>query len=207
MDAREHWERVYARATSEAPSWYQETPVTSLELIEEAALPHDAPILDAGGGDSTLVDHLLSRGYTEVAVLDVSRAALDRARARLGADATRVRWILGDVLHATLAASSIALWHDRAAFHFLTGEADRAAYVEQLRRVLMPGGQVILATFAEDGPDKCSGLPVARYSMEALSATLGDRFRLEESRRAIHVTPQHLEQPFVYGLFSLLPAG
>jgi len=173
----------------------------SLELIEHAALPLDAPILDAGAGDSTLVDHLLGRGYTELAVLDVSRAALDRARARLGADAARVRWILGDVLRAKLAPASIALWHDRASFHFFTDDADRAAYVEQLSRVLMPRGQVILATFAADAPAKCSGLPVARYSHETLAEALGNRFRLEESQRVIHVTPQNVEQPFIYGRF------
>jgi ubiquinone/menaquinone biosynthesis C-methylase UbiE len=205
MDARAHWESVYTRVPDSLTSWYQEIPTTSLELIEHASIPHDSPILDAGGGDSTLVDHLLRRGYTEVAVLDVSRAALDRARARLAGDAARVRWLLGDILRVCLGDSSIALWHDRAAFHFLTGEADRAAYVAQLQRILMPNGQVIIATFADDGPALCSGLPVVRYSSDSLSATLGSRFRLEEWRRVVHVTPRGDEQPFIYGRFVLLP--
>jgi SAM-dependent methyltransferase len=180
----------------------------SLEMIARTGVSRDAAILDVGGGDSTLVDHLLGAGYTNVAVLDISRASLDRAQQRLGPDAARVRWIESDVLADVsaieqLAPSSISVWHDRAVFHFLTAARDRAVYVEQLRGLLRPEGHVIIATFAEDGPSRCSGLPVARYSSHALQAELGTDFQLADARRDAHVTPAGVEQPFTYARFVL----
>ena len=216
MSARDHWERVYATSGSEKRSWYQRVPTMSLEMIARTGVSRDAAILDVGGGDSTLVDHLLGAGYTNVAVLDISRASLDRAQQRLGPDAARVRWIESDVLADVsadvsagvsaieqLAPSSISVWHDRAVFHFLTAARDRAVYVEQLRGVLRPEGHVIIATFAEDGPSRCSGLPVARYSSHALHAELGTDFQLADARRDAHDTPAGVEQPFTYARFVL----
>ena len=202
MSAEDHWERIYATSASAKRSWYQRVPTMSLEMIARTGVPVDAAILDVGGGDSTLVDHLLGAGYTNVAVLDISSTGLDRAQRRLGPGAARVRWIRSDVLAIVqVAPSSISVWHDRAVFHFLTAARDRAVYVEQLRGVLRPEGQVIIATFADDGPSRCSGLPVARYSSQALHAELGTDFELADVRRDAHVTPSGAEQPFTYARF------
>jgi ubiquinone/menaquinone biosynthesis C-methylase UbiE len=202
VSAKDHWERIYATSASERRSWYQRVPTMSLEMIARTGVSADAAILDVGGGDSTLVDHLLGAGYTNVAVLDISRAGLDRAQHRLGSGAARVRWIRSDVLRIEqVAPSSISVWHDRAVFHFLTAARDRAVYLEQLRVVLRPAGHVIIATFADDGPSRCSGLPVARYSSQALHAELGTDFQLADARRDAHVTPSGAEQPFTYARF------
>jgi SAM-dependent methyltransferase len=202
VSPKDHWERIYTTSASETRSWYQRVPTMSLEMIARTNVSVDAAILDVGGGDSTLVDHLLGAGYTNVAVLDISRIGLDRARQRLGPGATRVRWIRSDVLTIErLAPSSVSVWHDRAVFHFLTAVRDRAVYMEQLRAVLRPEGHVIIATFADDGPSQCSGLPVARYSSHALQAELGTDFQLAETRRDAHVTPSGAEQPFTYARF------
>jgi SAM-dependent methyltransferase len=157
--------------------------------------------LDAGGGASVLVDGLLHAGYHEITVLDVSAAALDVARARLGPAAGGVTWLDADVLDAALPHAAFDVWHDRAVFHFLTEAADRARYVEHVRHALKPGGHVVIATFADDGPTKCSGLPVVRYTPSALQAAFGGQFLLVESLREAHVTPSGTTQAFVYCLF------
>lgn len=204
MDRRQHWERIYAEKRPDEVSWFQAEARLSLDLITRAASP-DAVIADIGGGASRLVDGLLERGFHDIRVLDLSAAALSASRARLGPRADSVAWITADVLTAAFAPASIDVWHDRAVFHFLTDRADRARYVEQVRRAVRPGGLVLVATFAEDGPLKCSGLEVARYSAESLHGEFGDDFRVVESAREAHRTPSGAEQRFTYCLCRFEP--
>ena len=200
MDRREHWNRVYQTRAPDSVSWYQRRPDVSLELIAASGIAKDAGIIDVGGGASALVDHLLDLGYSNLAVLDVSGAALDATRSRLAARAAAVEWFEADATTFE-PPHCYALWHDRAAFHFLTGAADRARYVATLRRALNPGGAVIIATFALDGPPKCSGLDVVRYDERSIAAELGAEFELREVRREAHVTPGNAEQQFHYFRF------
>jgi SAM-dependent methyltransferase len=200
MDRKSHWERVYAARSPAEVSWFQAHPALSLELIEEAAPHRDARILDVGGGASVLVDCLLEAGYRRLAVLDISAAALQHARARLGVRAEAVEWHEADVT-AFSPPHTFDLWHDRAVFHFLTERADRARYVAALTRALSPGGHIVIATFAPDGPPQCSGLDVVRYEPAALAAELGPGFALCTSRSEIHLTPAGNTQHFHYCLF------
>lgn len=197
-DTKNHWEDVYARRTPDSVSWFQPHAEHSLDLIARTGLTHDAAIIDVGGGASTLVDDLLARGYHDLTVLDLSAAALDAAQARLGDDARRVRWFEADITEVALPAQRYDLWHDRAVFHFLTDAAQRQAYVERVLRAVKPGGHVIVATFAEDGPDRCSGLPVMRYGADTLHAEFGVPFELLEHSRETHHTPGGAVQQFVY---------
>jgi len=167
MDSKSHWEGIYRNKLPTQVSWYQLHARRSLDLIRRVSPPFDGAIIDVGGGASTLVDDLLDAGYDNLTVLDLSGAALAVARARLGTRANTVRWVEADVLDASLPKTDYSVWHDRAAFHFLTAPADRARYVAQVRRAVRPGGFVLVATFADDGPTRCSGLAVARYSPEA----------------------------------------
>jgi trans-aconitate methyltransferase len=194
-EAQNHWNRVYSTKPADAVSWYQTQPWISLERITAANLPANAPIVDVGGGASVLVDRLLESGYNNLGVLDISAAALANARARLGAHAARVRWIEADVREFA-PPQRYDLWHDRAVFHFLTAPADRAAYVAALRRSLNPRGHLVIATFALDGPTRCSGLDVAHYDTAALHAQFGEDFELLDSRRETHITPAGAEQRF-----------
>ncbi len=203
MEPRErhaHWENVYATRSPDEVSWYQRSPETSLALIERAGVAKDAPIIDVGGGASRLVEALLERGFADVTVLDISERALHCARERLGDRATEVRWIAADVTQVKL-ERRFALWHDRAAFHFLIDEEDRRRYRELLHRSTAPGAHVLMATFALDGPDRCSGLPVQRHSPETLQAALGSDLELVESRDEDHVTPSGSVQRFTFALF------
>jgi SAM-dependent methyltransferase len=205
VDPKEHWDRIYrAKALGEV-SWYQPEARLSVELIRRVAPVRSAPIIDVGGGASTLVDGLLEAGYDAVAVLDLSRAALTAARRRLGSRSARVRWVVADVLDAPLSTASYAAWHDRAVFHFLTDPADRARYVAQTRRAVRPGGHVIVASFAPEGPARCSGLAVARYTPEAMHAEFGEGFRLLDSVREDHRTPGGALPAFVYCLCRVEP--
>jgi 2-polyprenyl-3-methyl-5-hydroxy-6-metoxy-1,4-benzoquinol methylase len=195
-----HWEAVYATKGENEVSWFQESPAISLELIHQANPDHAAAIIDIGGGASRLVDSLLQEGYRSVAVLDLSAHALDAAKQRIGPAAASVDWIVADVTNWQ-PARSYDVWHDRAAFHFLTEPRDRAAYLERLRSAVRPGGQVIIGTFALDGPEKCSGLPVQRYDSSALAAELGAGFELIEARREVHHTPWKSTQAFQFSRF------
>lgn len=203
MKSREHWERVHARIAPDELSWHQREASVSLALIRRVARDPDAPIIDVGGGTSTLVDGLLDAGYRNLTVLDISDAALGVAVERLGADATLVRWLTADVRAVPLASSTYEVWHDRAVFHFLTDPRDRAAYVASVRAVVRTGGHVIVASFALDGPTRCSGLPVVRYSCESMYQELGAGFRLLDSVREAHHTPKGTTQSFVYCLWRL----
>ncbi|HEU4721329.1 MAG TPA: class I SAM-dependent methyltransferase [Gemmatimonadaceae bacterium] len=200
MDQREHWDHIYRSTPASDVSWYQPTPTVSLELIRRVAPDLDAAIIDVGGGASTLVDALLDAGYRRVTVCDLSGAALAVARERLGARAAQVTWIESDVLRAPLPAAGYAVWHDRAVFHFLTDPRDRERYVAQTHEAVRPDGYVIVASFAPDGPTRCSGLDVVRYSPETMHAQFGAGFRLLESVREEHHTPSGATQAFVYCL-------
>ncbi len=203
MDRRAHWEQIYATQPPDEVSWYEPHPDTSIELITRANPALDARLIDVGGGASVLIDALLERGYTHLSVLDVSHKALERAKSRLGARAERVTWIVGDVTTVALPARSFDIWHDRAVFHFLTDPADRTLYARQAAHALAAGGGLVIATFADDGPAKCSGLDVMRYSPEALMQALSERFTLEYSRREVHHTPAGVEQRFLHCLLRL----
>lgn len=200
MNRKQHWEQVYAQKQPTEVSWFQPRPEYSLSLIAAAAIDKNQPIIDLGGGASRLVDHLLDEGYCDLTVLDISGAALQHSRARLGQRAARVSWLEADAT-AFEPPKSYALWHDRAVFHFLTDPADREAYRQRLARGLEAGGHLIIATFALDGPERCSNLPVQRYSPETLSAELGTGYRLVETLSEAHITPAQKKQHFVYCRF------
>lgn len=198
MHAKDHWEKVYSSKATSAVSWFQPHADYSLDLIMAAGVARDSSIIDVGGGASTLVDDLLSSGFTNLSVLDLSAAALAAARNRLVFRASDVQWIEADITKADLPANQYDIWHDRAVFHFLTSPEDRAAYVKAVIRSVKPGGHVIVATFAEDGPAQCSGLPVMRYRADDLHAEFGDAFSLLNHRKEAHHTPSGTVQQFVY---------
>ena len=200
MDPKSHWERIYNTKLPTQVSWFQPHALRSLDLIRGVSPPPDGAIIDVGGGASTLIDDLLDAGYQDLTVLDISAAALAATRTRLGAQAGSVRWIEADILDAQLPRTGYSVWHDRAVFHFLTTPADRARYVAQVRRAVRSGGFVLVATFADDGPTRCSGLEVNRYSPEALHAEFGAPFRLVVSEREDHITPGGVRQAFIYCL-------
>lgn len=195
-----HWETIYTDLLPEEVSWYQEEPTLSLELIRRAGLGPDGAIVDIGGGASVLVDSLLAAGYRNVTVLDLSAHALAHAAQRLGARAKQVEWIEADVTDVVL-PRVYDLWHDRAAFHFLTEAGDRKRYLETMTRSVRDGGDAIIATFAIGGPTKCSGLEVVQYDAQKLSSELGPAFSLIDQRAECHVTPTGKEQQFGYFLF------
>ena len=200
VSRQSHWENVYATKGESEVSWFEETPALSLELIRLVGAIQNSAIIDIGGGASRLVDHLVSRGYEDITVLDLSAAALASARSRIGDKANRVTWITADVT-IWEPSRTYDVWHDRAAFHFLTERNDQAAYVARLRRALRVGGQAIIGTFAPDGPERCSGLPVSRYDAHALAATLGEGFELIDTRRHDHTTPWGSLQKFQFSTF------
>jgi 2-polyprenyl-3-methyl-5-hydroxy-6-metoxy-1,4-benzoquinol methylase len=198
MNTKSHWEGVYQSKSADEVSWYRAHLEQSLRLIERAApLPRSA-VIDVGGGESTLVDDLLIGGYRDMTVLDISQAAIDAARARLGTAAASVGWIAGDITQVKLPAARYDVWHDRAVFHFLTEPGQRSAYVRQVAKAVKPGGHVIVATFGPDGPEKCSGLDVVRYDAGALHGQFGPKFQLLDHLTELHVTPWGATQQFLY---------
>lgn len=199
MTTADHWNTRYATAGVAGVSWYEPETAFSLELIDAAGVTPGVPVVDIGGGASPLVHGLLDRGFADVSVVDVSRVALDAAKERLGERAQGVTWIETDVL-AWTPARRWGLWHDRAAFHFLTDPIDRDRYLATLRRALLPGGTIVIGTVAMDGPAQCSGLPVAHYDETSLTATLSAALPIEvlDTRRQVHVTPAGVEQPFIW---------
>jgi SAM-dependent methyltransferase len=198
MQSKKHWEQVYSTKAVDAVSWFQEHAETSLRLIQVTAVPLNAAIMDVGGGASTLVDDLLARGYMNVTILDLSAAALRAAQGRLGPRARLVTWVEADITKVELPLRYYDVWHDRAVFHFLTDPQDRHAYVNAVLRAVKPGGHVIVATFAEDGPTQCSGLPVMRYSAEELHSEFGAPFTLVQHDKESHHTPFGMIQEFTY---------
>jgi SAM-dependent methyltransferase len=197
---KSHWETVYTTKRETEVSWFQQDPAPSLDLIDLAGPTAETAIIDIGGGASRLVDNLIARGFRDVTVLDLSQAALDAAKARLGERAGEVQWIVADVT-SWQPARNFDIWHDRAAFHFLVDPADRSAYIARLRQATRPGGHVVIGTFAIDGPEKCSGLPVNRYDATSLEQELGAGFELVASRRQEHATPWNSLQRFQFCLF------
>ena len=202
MDRKAHWEGVYAARRPAEPSWYQAEPTRSLELLRAAGAGRETTIIDVGGGDSTLVDAVVREGLGRMTVLDLAGAALARARARLGARARDVAWIEADVTRADLSPDAFDVWHDRAVFHFLTAAEDRVRYVAVAASALRPGGTLLMATFASDGPARCSGLEVARYSPDGLARELGDAFALVRGFGDVHRTPAGVEQRFTVAVFQ-----
>jgi trans-aconitate methyltransferase len=204
MEPREHWDTVYRAKGEQDLSWFEAAPEISLRMLDAAGLSTDSCVLDVGGGESRLIDQLLTRGLSCLAVLDVSATALQRCRSRLGASASVPIWIEADVT-GNWSLKQMDIWHDRAVFHFLTAPVDRDRYRERLLGTLKPGGTAIIATFAPDGPEKCSGLPVRRYSARTLAAELGERFALVESASHAHTTPWGSTQSFQYSRLERLP--
>ena len=206
MQPKNHWEHVYSTKKTESVSWFQEHAEQSMRLIRGTGVPYSAGIIDVGGGASTLVDDLLSSGYCAVSVLDLAAAALSVAKARLGERASEVQWTEGDITKVLLPVHAFDVWHDRAVFHFLTSKEDREAYVDTVLRSVKPGGHVIVATFAEDGPIQCSGLPVMRYGPSELHAEFGSPFSLVQHEREEHHTPFGTVQKFVYCYCRKVPS-
>ncbi|MFC4528401.1 class I SAM-dependent methyltransferase [Dyella halodurans] len=193
-----HWDTVYREKGEEQTSWFRPRLDASLQLIDALDLPRDQAVLDVGGGRSTLVDDLLQRGFVDVSVLDLSAVAMAEAKQRLGTQAASVRWIAGDVTAVELPAARYALWHDRAVFHFLTEAAEQSRYVDAAARAVKPGGHLVVGTFATDGPERCSGMLVARYDAITLAAAFAPAFTQVTHGRDVHRTPSGHEQAFTY---------
>lgn len=200
MQAQEHWQNVYQNKKPDEVSWYEEFPTMSLDLIKATNIEKDKPIIDIGGGASILVDKLLDEGFRDLSVLDISERSLQYAKDRLGKQANNINWIVADVTEYKF-KQTYNLWHDRAVFHFLTEAAAREKYKQALNQALVPGAYLILATFALDGSNKCSGLEVERYDANKLQAELGSNFSLLQSIDTSHITPWDSKQKFTYGLF------
>lgn len=198
MNQENHWEQVYSTKLAEKLGWYKPHLQTSLTWIEELGLDADAPIIDVGGGASTLVDDLLDAGYRSITVLDISEKALSSASARLGKKAARVTWLNGNITSVNLPNHHYELWHDRAAFHFLTELDQQRQYRDKLLKALKPGGNVIIGTFTPEAPPKCSGLPVQRYTHEQLGNTLGVEFELKRHHKEQHFPPDGVQQTYLY---------
>lgn len=198
MDLQEHWERVYGTKAPDQVSWFLPHLQTSLDLIERAAGNRSASIIDVGAGASTLVDDLMAAGYGDLTVLDISEAAIELAKKRLGEASKSIRWLRADVTEKHFPARCFDVWHDRAVFHFLTKPEERLAYVRNVSRAVKPGGHVIVSTFGPEGPRKCSGLDVMRYDAASLHDEFGTRFRLVESSQELHRTPFGTTQQFLY---------
>jgi 2-polyprenyl-3-methyl-5-hydroxy-6-metoxy-1,4-benzoquinol methylase len=198
---QQHWENIYQNHQLTQVSWYEPIPETSLSIIKRFNLPMDAAIIDIGGGDSLLVDYLLLMGYTNITVLDISSKAIERAQARLGEKAQMVNWLVNDVLDFT-AIRQYDVWHDRAAFHFFTEADEQERYLDSVHHSLKPNGYLVLSTFATDGPESCSGLPVQQYSEKSLSGLFDRYFEKIKCFTKMHITPFHTVQSFVFCSFQ-----
>ncbi len=201
---KKHWEQIYQKKSPSSVSWYQTHPTLSLKLIEATGLEKTQPLIDVGGGASVLVDFLLNANYARLAVLDISAHSLQQVKTRLGEKANKVEWYETDVTQFE-PLHSFELWHDRAVFHFLTQAEDRKQYVRVLKNTLVPGGHLIIATFAMEGPKKCSELDVIRYDAPLLCHEMGDEFKLLDVQNEGHITPANVEQKFTYFIFKRCP--
>lgn len=200
FNRKEHWEKIYSTKALNEVSWYQPTPETSLNIIEETGITKDAAIIDVGGGDGFLVDHLLKAGYTDITVLDISEKAIERAKTRLGNDANNVKWICTDAAQFN-PTEQYDLWHDRAAFHFLRNENEIANYVETAINNIKPNGNMVIGTFAKDGPLKCSGIEISQYDAADLATTFTE-LSIKESYKIAHPTPFDTIQNFTFCCFK-----
>ena len=201
MERKQHWERIYTSNKSEKFSWTQDTPDTSISFLKGFKLPTTAPIIDIGGGDSKLVDYLLKEGYTDITVLDISETALDRAKARLGDNASNVHWIVSDIT-GFVPTRNYTLWHDRATFHFLTEESQLEKYVSVASGNLTGDGFMTIGTFSENGPEKCSGLQIRKYSEDMLTSVLQSAFNKLKCIKEDHITPFQTAQNFLFCSFQ-----
>jgi SAM-dependent methyltransferase len=198
VNSQTHWDTVYGTKAPDEVSWFRPHLETSLSFIRRSAPGTSARVIDVGGGESTLVDDLLARGYGNLTVLDISRIAIDVTMLRLGALADRVEWLVADITSADLPSAAYDVWHDRAVFHFLTAAVDRAAYIDRVNKSVKPGGHVVIGTFGPEGPTKCSGLDVKRYDADSLYAEFGSRFRLIDSINELHQAPSGNRQQYLY---------
>lgn len=203
MDKQSHWQNVYQTKSLTDLSWYQQVPKQSLEFIEKFSLPKEAAIIDIGGGDSLLADSLLQLGYTNITVLDISAAAIEKAKQRLGAAAAGVKWIVSDILEFK-PAEKYDCWHDRATFHFLTNQNDIDQYVNIANAAVNTNGKIVVATFSTEGPLKCSGLPVKQYNETMLSKALQYWFKKIKCITTDHITPFNTIQHFIFCSFQKL---
>lgn len=200
-----HWNNIYATKPVDGVSWYQGKPEKSLQIIHQFMPAENHPtVIDVGGGASSLVDHLWAAGYASLVVLDIAETALAKAKERLGQAARQISWVVGDITTTDLPANAYDLWHDRAVFHFLVEPEGQTKYVQLVNQALKPGGILVIATFAPEGPEKCSDLPVQRYDCAALQQTLGQQFSLRLSERENHQTPFQTQQAFSYCVFQKL---
>ncbi len=202
MDKRAHWQNIYQTKNSKDVSWFASHLTQSLEFINKAGLKNNDPMIDVGAGASTLVDDLLEQGFTKLTALDISSESLEMTRRRLSHEARKIEWLTGDITEMELPKNYYKLWHDRAVFHFLTQREDKEKYKRALRESLKPKGYAVIAAFSLEGPEKCSGLEVVRYSPETLSKELGAKFKLLEASTDFHKTPFGTVQAFMYGLFQ-----
>lgn len=206
MDSKErsqHWENIYTTKSLTEVSWYQPTPQTSIDLIKQCSKSKHDKIIDIGGGDSFLVDHLIELGYTDISVLDISEMAIQRAKNRLGEKAKLVKWIVSDIVNFK-PQFSYDIWHDRAAFHFLTNENDIDVYKSLIGFSILKKGFLILGTFSNNGPLKCSGISIKQYNEQSLIELAQPNFKLEGSFTLDHETPFNTHQNFIFGIFSKL---
>ena len=203
VDTKSHWERVYRTKAPTEVSWFRPHLETSIALVERVAVDRSAWIIDVGGGESTLVDDLITAGYVRVTVMDISRTAIEHSKKRLGSASSKAVWLIADVTNAELPEQAYDVWHDRAVFHFLTEREQRLAYVRQAVTAVKVGGHVIIGVFGPEGPVKCSGLDAVRYDVNSLQAEFGSRFRLIESVTELHQTPFGTTQQFLYSCFMV----
>lgn len=203
FDRKKHWENIYQTKELKEVSWFQPTPETSLSFFKEFDVPRNAKVIDIGGGDSFLVDHLLDLGYQDITVLDISSAAINRAKQRLGELADNVKWIVSD---ATIfqPAETYDFWHDRAAFHFLTDEQEVSSYLDTAAKSINPSGTLVIGTFSEQGPQKCSGIEIKQYSEKTMTKRLKHHFEKIKCITVDHKTPFDTVQNFVFCSFKKL---
>jgi 2-polyprenyl-3-methyl-5-hydroxy-6-metoxy-1,4-benzoquinol methylase len=201
MSLKSHWEKVYTTKALNEVSWYQPTPQESLEFIHALNIPRNASVIDVGGGDGFLADHLLSEGFTDITVLDISEAAISRAKQRLGKDAGKINWLVSDITDLKT-NKKFDCWHDRAAFHFLTSEEQVEKYLSAAQNHITENGKMIIATFSTSGPEKCSGLPVKQYSEQSLTILLRKWFEKIKCITVDHITPSKAIQNFLFCSFK-----
>lgn len=202
-ERKKHWEKIYQTKELKDVSWYEPTPETSLSFFKQFDVPKDAHIIDVGGGDSLLVDHLIDLGYRNVTVLDISETAINKAKKRLGNKAWMAKWIVADAADF-IPAEKYDFWHDRAAFHFLTHEDDINKYIQTIRQNLNANGVLVIGTFSEQGPQKCSGIEIKQYSEKTMAERLMDYFEKIKCITVDHITPFNTIQNFIFCSFKLL---
>ena len=198
---KDHWEKVYQHQPLHTSGWYQPIPSSSLQLIQAGDFSKNQSVIDIGGGDSLLVDHLLEMGYSDISVLDISEAAIERAKKRLGELTKRVDWIYSDITEFQI-NKTFDLWHDRACLHFLTQIDELNLYKDKVNRSVSSGGTMILGTFSKTGPKKCSGLPIRQYDSTELTELFSEYFELSETFESVHVTPSGNTQNYVFCRFK-----